>query len=344
MDDHNGYWVTLPPVGDREFHETIAKADELGFEGVFARQFFGAPWVPLAAATQVSDRLRVATGVALSFTRSPFETAMTSLDLDRLSQGRFVLGLGTSVRSWIEDYFDADFDRPLSRLREVITAIRGLTSNNTNRKRFKGEFYDIDASPIELPSPVGQSVPIWVAALRRRLTELAGELADGLIGHPIWSARWIRDEVSKNLVDGAKRAGRDASDVHRCMFARIAANPDVKTALQDAKPTIAFYARLKEYQDYFAYHGYEQEARHLHESWESGSTLGELASDVPDEMAREFMLVGDYETVGERLEELWSVADAICLSAPSYGISSDRAAQYREALWEISQRVPKQDS
>src|SRR5437667_2444550 len=98
--------------------------EQAGLEGLFAPQVYGPPFVPLAAAAAVTTRVKLASGIALAFARSPFETAMAAIDLDRISGGRFILGLGCSIRSWSEGFFGMPYGRPLEHMREVVEIIR----------------------------------------------------------------------------------------------------------------------------------------------------------------------------------------------------------------------------
>src|SRR5437867_12124829 len=98
--------------------------EQTGLEGLFAPQVYGPPFVPLSAAAAVTTRVKLASGIALAFARSPFETAMAAIDLDRISGGRFTLGLGCSIRSWSEGFFGMPYGKPLEHLREVVELIR----------------------------------------------------------------------------------------------------------------------------------------------------------------------------------------------------------------------------
>ena len=108
------YWMMLP--ASRSAADTVGAArwaEEHGLEGVFSIQFNSSPWVPLGAAAGPTTNLRLATGIALGFTRSPLETALSAMDVDHLSDGRFTLGLGTSVRWWHEDLYGVEYDHPV---------------------------------------------------------------------------------------------------------------------------------------------------------------------------------------------------------------------------------------
>ena len=125
-----------------------------GVSGVFAPQVFAPPWAMLGAAASCGD-LEIASGIAMAFVRSPLETAMAALDLDRLSGGRFSLGLGSSVRDWTESRFGVASSRPVARLRELVQLIRRLTDPEQQAEigKFDGEFYQLDLRGTRLPRP-----------------------------------------------------------------------------------------------------------------------------------------------------------------------------------------------
>jgi alkanesulfonate monooxygenase SsuD/methylene tetrahydromethanopterin reductase-like flavin-dependent oxidoreductase (luciferase family) len=118
----------------------------MGLEGIFAPQVYGPPFVPLAAAAAVTQRVRLATGIALAFARSPFETAVAAMDLDRISGGRFTLGLGTSVKSWSEGFFGMEYGKPVEHLREVVEIVRLVIgkSHTGELTRYDGKYHQLD--------------------------------------------------------------------------------------------------------------------------------------------------------------------------------------------------------
>ena len=118
------YWGTIAPLPGALLTAQAQQLEALGLEGLFAPQVYGPPFVPLAAAAAVTSKVRLATGIALAFTRSPFETALAAIDLDRISNGRFTLGLGTSVQSWSEGFFGMPYGKPVEHLREVVEIVR----------------------------------------------------------------------------------------------------------------------------------------------------------------------------------------------------------------------------
>ncbi len=333
--DRRRYWGIISPNMPVQFLTAIARQHEdTGMEGIFAAQVYGPPFVPLAAAAAVTTRVRLASGIALAFARSPFETAMAAMDLDRLSAGRFTLGLGTSVRSWSGGFFGMPYDRPLQRMREVVGMIRQVVAkaHTGELRRLSGEFYDLDFSEFQpLSEPVRTDLPIWLAALRRPLVELAAEIGDGVMGHPIWSIPWATERIPNALEAGLRRGGRERKDIHVNIWLWVAPNEDRRQAVEDARATVAFYAGAGQYESYFAAHGFREQARRLQEGVRRGDFLS-LASEVPDEMAETFVVCGTPDEVRSKVERVWDVADSVCLVPPPYGLGPEQFMAYSGAI------------
>jgi alkanesulfonate monooxygenase SsuD/methylene tetrahydromethanopterin reductase-like flavin-dependent oxidoreductase (luciferase family) len=142
---------------------------------------------------------------------------MAALDLDHLSKGRFTLGLGTGPMQWTNGYFGMPYDRPVSRLREVVQILRHVEDGARagTMKPWTGRSYQLQFQGYEPTSPpFRERIPVWIAALRPRMCELAGEVADGLIGHPVWSVEWSLGQAQQSLALGAKPTGRDPAKIH----------------------------------------------------------------------------------------------------------------------------------
>jgi len=129
--------------------------EQAGLEGLFATQVYGPPFVPLAAAAAVTERVRLASGIALAFARSPFETAMAAIDMDRISGGRFTLGLGCSVRAWSEGFFGMPYGQPLEHMREVVEIVRLIIAraHTGELNRYQGKYHTHDWSELQPTAP-----------------------------------------------------------------------------------------------------------------------------------------------------------------------------------------------
>jgi probable F420-dependent oxidoreductase len=310
------YWVMLAP--SRSASDTAAaarRAEEQGLDGVFSIQLASNPWVPLAAAAVPTRTLRLASGIALAFTRSPLETALAALDLDHLSEGRFTLGLGSSVRWWQEALYGVDYDRPVARLEEATRIIKTVVSGRARQQgRFDGDFWRLDLSRLTMKAPLRADLPVWVAALRTPLVRVAGRVADGLIGHPSWSLPWARRQVTGPFADALRETGRDRSTVEVNLWHVVAPNPDRAESVHDAKRHVAGYASIAQYESYFEAHGFGDVARRLQAAVGAGDP--NAADLVPDEMARAFVVCGTPGEVAGQLEGMWEVADSMCLQPP----------------------------
>ena len=155
------YWGIVAPVMPAGMIAEAAKQQEdMGLLGTFAAQVYRPPWTALAAAT-TTTRVQLASGIAQAFVRSPFETAMAAMDLDRISGGRFILGLGPTVRSWSEGAYGVPgYGRPLAHLREAVQVIRLVIakSHTGELKHFKGSYYELDWSEFQgAPPPLRTS-------------------------------------------------------------------------------------------------------------------------------------------------------------------------------------------
>jgi probable F420-dependent oxidoreductase len=325
------YWTMLPPSRSAARTAQAAReAEERGLEGVFSIQLASNPWVPLGAVAATTSRIRLGTGIALAFTRSPFETALAALDLDQLSEGRFTLGLGTGVASAHAEHYGSDYARPVARMTEAVRIIKLVLSGEARaRGRFEGNFWQLDFSRLALARPLRPNLPVWVAALREPLVRVAGALADGLIGHPSWSPRWATQQVRGPWAEALRASGRERRQVEVNLWQVVAPHPDARESVRDAKAHVALYGSIAQYEGYFASHGFGEEARAL----AAGAAAGrrDLLELVPDEMARTFVVCGTPGDVAKQLEPLREIADSFCLQAPPVGGEARRGYEQRIA-------------
>src|SRR5215211_7879158 len=201
----------------RNVNDIARAAEALGFAGLWTSETKHDAFLPLAIAANETERIQLGTSVAIAFSRSPMEMAQTAWDLQDLSDGRFVLGLGTQVKAHITRRFSMPWDRPAARLREYILALRAIWESfqTEGPLQFEGEFYRhtlmtpfFDPGPIEHPE-----IPIYIAGVNTRLAALAGELCDGFHVHPFHSPEYVRRTVLSAIAEGAQGVGRDPGQV-----------------------------------------------------------------------------------------------------------------------------------
>lgn len=331
-DNKRRYWGAVVPTMPADLLALVAKQQEdLGLEGVFSPQVYGPPWGSLAAAATATSRLKLASGIALAFTRSPFETAMAAIDLDRMSGGRFILGLGPGVRSWSQGMFGMPYGKPLEHLRDTIEVIRLIIarSHTGDLKRIKTKYYDLDFSEYQPPlvPPIRTEIPIWMATGRGPSIQLGAEIAEGIIGHPISSVKWATTAFPEHVKIGLDRAGKQRSDIHVCYWLWMTPNQDVKQSIEDARAAVAFYAGIEQIEDYFAAHGFRAEAKKLQEGVKRGDYRS-VAHLVPDEMVSTFVQTGTPAEVAKKIEPVWEFADSMCLLPPVLTLPPEKVLEY----------------
>jgi probable F420-dependent oxidoreductase len=331
------YWGTTVALPAPMLAAQAQQFEAMGLAGIFAAQVGGTPFLPLAGAAMVTSRVRVATGIALAFVRSPFETALAAMDLDKISGGRFTLGLGTSVQSWSEGFYGMPYGKPIEHLREVVEIVRMVIaqSHTGELKRYEGKYHTLDFSEWQPAGPpLRTALPIWIACLRTPMVRLAAEVADGVMGHPIWSLDWAASKVQDDLKAGLARGGKQRSDIEFNVWLWVAPNLDRKQAIEDARATVAFYAGIEQYEKYFAAHGFRDEARQLQEGVKRGDYLG-VRHLVPDEMAKTFVVCGTPDEVRERVMGIWDFADSANLVPPAYGLDPGAMLQYGATIADL---------
>ena len=280
LDASLGFETPLERVPD------IARAAErAGVAALWTAETSHDPFLPLVLAAEHTERLELGTAIAVAFTRSPVAVASTAWDLARQSNGRFLLGIGSQVRAHIERRFGMTWSgRPVAQLREYVAVLRAawVAWQTGERPTFRGEFYHFTLmSPLFDPGPIDQPrIPIYLAGVGAGMTRLAGEVADGLIVHPLHSRAYLADVVLPAVAAGARSAGRDAAAV-TIAGSVITATTDEEMA--EARRTIGFYASTPTYRAVLEHHGWGSVADALAEHarrrrWDA------LAGEVSDEM------------------------------------------------------------
>ena len=323
------YWGFVNPLPGPTLAAAVQQAEAQGLFGIFAPQVYGPPWIPLAAAAVASQSLQLASGIAIASVRSPFETAMAAIDLDRISAGRFTLGLGASIQAWTRGVFGAAEHKPLAQLRETVEAVRHIVRGaHRGLAPFEGRYYRADFAELQPTAPpLREEIPIWIAALRGPAVRLAAEVADGIVGHPMWSLDWAVERIQPDIRQGLARAGRSREDVELNLWLWCAPSSDPNEAIEDSRTTVAFYAGMRQYESFFEAHGFGAEARALQEFVQKRE-VGAHAHLVSDEMVRTFVICGPPDAVRAGVERAWTVADSLCLVPPAYGLSAEKFLRY----------------
>lgn len=335
--DVSRHWTLLTPfvTGDVLTRQS-RQIEAAGLRGIACPSIYGSALVPLSHIAAVTSRVQLQSAVLPAFPRSPFETAVTAMDLDRLSGGRLVLGLGPSYREWNEGWFGMpDWGNPVEHLKETIEVIRLVFAKGHTGElaRFEGRYHKHDwrSFPGVAAPPLREQIPIWIAANRLGLVRLAGEVADGIMNHAMWSTAWTLDRGLPALAASLAKAGRRRSDIHWQAAFWMAVSDDRRQAVQDAKWTVGFYGGMPQFQSYFAAHGFEREAVACQAALQRKDHAGAAAA-VTDEMSETFVVLGSPDECRRRLARIWDLADSFLLVPPIWGVSPEQTGVYAKAI------------
>ncbi len=311
------------------------RAEAAGVECLWAPELFRAADTQAAYLAAKTERIGVATGITWAFTRSPFVHAITALDIDEMSGGRFRLGLGSGVKRLNETWHNAEYGRPAPHLREAIEATRLIMRQAGAGEpiRYQGDYYDIDVKGWVRPHPPAREEPppIYVAAVQAGMARMAGDVADGLVGHPIQSLRWIDEVVVPGFEEGLRRShrGRDGFDYLPTVCCAIDA--DEGRALDLARRTISFYATVKTYAPLWEMHGFGAEAAAAGEAFRRGD-LAAVPVAIGDAMVETYCAAGPLDKVRERVAATAERADGLFLTPPTYFISPEELSELQNRI------------
>jgi alkanesulfonate monooxygenase SsuD/methylene tetrahydromethanopterin reductase-like flavin-dependent oxidoreductase (luciferase family) len=328
-------WWGVMPILPAPVMGGIAKQMEaVGFEGCFSLQIYGPPFVPMAAVAAMTDTLKVSTGIAVAGTRSPVETAFAAMELDTISGGRFVLGLGTSLHSAIVGIYGEPKRKLLTHMREVVKVVRYVNANaHKGMEPIHGEYFNAEWTEMMLTAPpVREEIPIWIAALKDKLTSMALEIGDGLMVHALWTVDYT---VAKKPFIEAElaRFGRKRIDVEVNAWPWIAINDDKQQAINDSRATVAAYVGYKEYEGFFDALGFGDEARACQLAGGEHGDVSSVIKNVSDEMVEAFVKCGPVDEVLEKIEPFWDVVDSLCPMTPYRDLTMEQLTMYNGGLY-----------
>jgi probable F420-dependent oxidoreductase len=328
-----GLLLELPT--QRENVELAARAEAAGFESVWAPEFHNHSGVlTLAAAALRTQSTSLGTAIAWAFGRSPLLTAVTALDLDEMSGGRHILGLGTGTRRMRTDWLGAPAERPARRLRETVEAIRAVwAASDAGAVEYEGELVRLAVRPYGRAGQMRPRVPIFLAAVNEGMSRTAGAVADGVIAHPMATPRYIDEVMRPAIAEGADREGRNPAGVEVADWLIVAVSDEPDQAREDAKRQIAFHATVRTYDGILALHGFTEVAEQIRGLWRSFDLAG-MTRLVTDEMLERMAVAGNPAECRELVAERASSADRLLLGAPVVATDPGRMREYHDAIVE----------
>jgi probable F420-dependent oxidoreductase len=291
--------------GPAELAEAARLAEEAGFESVWATEFYDrSATVALAAMAQATERIELGSAIAYAFGRTPVVLAAEARDLDELCGGRFTLGLGTGTKRMQRDWHGLDGEHPAGRMEELVPLLRRLWRLNEGPVEHEGRFYRVSVQPTAPPRPpVRPDLPVFMAGVNARMIEAAGAVADGLVGHPLFTPEYVREVVRPAIARGAERAGRKPPPI--AGYITTSVSEDREAARRNAAAIIAFNSTVKTYRAVHRVSGFEREADAVRAAWGEGDFAG-MANAVTDEMIDAIALAGTPDEVRDRFHDRWA--------------------------------------
>ena len=331
--------VSIGVMGDtpEDMAALANKAAAAGFDAAWAIELFRNAFTQTTYLGATTQDIDVGTCIAWGFVRSPMTMAMSAMDIDEISGGRFRLGLGPGVKRLIETWHNAPYGKPAPHLRETIQAVRQIihAASAGESVRFEGEYYDLDIRGwYRSTPPVRADIPIYTAAVQGGMCRMAGDVADGLIGHIICSASWIEENMVPNFELGLSRSGRNRSDFTFIPSMCVAIDDDYERGLDAARRTLAFYSTVKTYRPLYEHHGYGENAAAAAAAFGKGDIEG-VAAATPDLMVEQYCAVGTPDKVVAKVSEIAQFADGILPGAPTYFIPNEQIVEYNERIIEV---------
>ena len=328
---------TTTPVPDlASAGDQFAELEAAGYDGAFTYETRHDPFLPLALAADRTATLRLGTAVAIALARSPMLLANLAYDLQDLSAGRFVLGLGTQIRPHIERRFSMPWSRPADRLREMVLAIRAIWDawDGVAPLDFRGEFFTHTLMPPAFdpgPARFGRP-PILLGGVGPRMTAVAAEVGDGVLVHPFSTAASLRELTRPAIDQGLARSGRARDALEVVVVTLVATGNDgaeLDRAVEVVRGQIAFYGSTPAYAAVLECHGWDSLHPRLHQLSKEGR-WADMPALIPDEVLESIAVVGRRDDIaGQIRAKVAGVADAVsleCTRRPDPGHFADICA------------------
>jgi len=304
--------------------ESAARLERRGYDCCWTAEINHDPFLPLVLAAEHTTSIELGTSIAVAFARNPMTVANVSWDLQDYSDGRFTLGLGSQIKPHIEKRFSMPWSQPVQRMREFVLALREiwLCWQTGTKLAFEGDFYTHKLmTPMFTPEPQAHGCPkVFVAAVGEAMTEMCGEVADGLLAHAFTTKRYFEEVTTPALLRGMERSGRKRSEFQlSCPLFVVTGNDDGELAANavGTRKQIAFYASTPAYRKVLELHGWGDLQTELHRLSLAGE-WDEMGSLIDDEILNEFAVVALLGDVARKVRERCDgVIDRVVVGFPS---------------------------
>ena len=306
--------------------ESSREQEALGYDGLWAPETIHDPFTMLPLMAHATSSVDLGTNIAVGFARNPMSLAYSANDIQTLSEGRFILGLGSQLRPQITRRFSMEWSKPAARMREMIMAIKAIWDcwNNGEKLNFRGDFYEHTLmTPFFDPGPNPYGTPrLALAGVGPLMTAVAGETCDIFLCHGFTTEKYLREATVPAIERGAARAGRDPSEITisgELFIVTGNTEEDMEKARQATKQQVAFFGRTPAYRTVLDCHGWGDMQTELHAMSEEGRWV-EMANLVDDDILDAFAVVAEPEQIATELKRRYAdVVDRVSFYAPYQG-------------------------
>ena len=279
--------------------ELATTAEAAGFDAIWSSEAKHDPFLPLLVAAEATSTLQVGTSIAVAFARSPMTLAQTAYDLQLLTEGRFLLGLGSQVKPHIERRFSMPWSAPAPRMREYVTALKAIWAawQDGTPLRFVGDNYRHTLmTPFFSPDPHPYGPPpVYIAAVGPDMTAVAGEVADGVILHGFTTRRYIEQVSLPAIAEGQRAAERAEGSCAVSLMGFVVSgdtDEDLARAADSVRQQIGFYGSTPAYRPVLELHGWGELAETLSDlARQGGDAWATMGSHIPDAVLEEFAVI-----------------------------------------------------
>jgi probable F420-dependent oxidoreductase len=291
--------ITIPLDGfhNRHFLDLMRHAEKLGFSDAWSFETFQSDAIaPVAAAAAVTDHMRLGTAIVPVFTRPPALIAMSAASLQQYSGGRFILGVGISTPTIVENWMGVPYQRPVTRIRETVAALRGAFSGEKVTMAGK----TVTISGFRLGTALEAPPPIYVGAQGELMLRVAGELGDGVIVNFITPETFA--QMLAHIREGARKAGKPTTGIEVACRVLVAVDEEEDLVRDQLRRELTAYLTVPQYNKFFQWIGYENEARAALDAWNAGDRKKALQL-VPDHMMESIFIFGPPDRWARRLRD-----------------------------------------
>ncbi|GGN44184.1 LLM class flavin-dependent oxidoreductase [Streptomyces fuscichromogenes] len=313
--------------------EIAAEAEAAGVTMFCSGEFVDhEAYTTLAEMALATRTATVGPAIAYAFARTPYAHAAALRSMWKHAPGRLFLGLGSGAYRINRDWFGVEADRPVARMADLVGAVRAwLHAENGEPVRYAGEFYRVDAD-VRAPVLGRIEVPLLLAGFNKQMAGAAGRVADGVIGHGLFTRSWWDEVVRPAVARGAERGEREKRPVEHGWVITAVNDDDPERAVRDARRMIAFYLTVKTYDPYVEHHGWQKPVEELRDAFRRGDTDG-MAGAVTDEMVEEIAVCGTTLDARAALRRRGDslARDVAYFAPPSFLVSERRRQAYARA-------------